>query len=341
MNISPVSLLLTLLIGSAGVVNAADNTKRSTAELEQVQAYQRLVQEMKTEARGPFSRLRWFCNDGSVLAPKAYACVERGGGRQHGQWSENTRQLREAGYLIGNVLAATDAERVAKDYSPVGALQAILVEKFLIDTDDGWILRKARFYRGAFQGEDERRVAAEIIDHLTAADSPIAEHYLLILEATKHLPSDNADQQLQTSIRNAASSINKQFSDFTQLRNKIHGRLDATDAVRVRDFAADNQQSDQYDNMLKLADSIDRLFSTDGVTDVLKPLADDSNADVAQLAREFLASNDQFEQFQLLGQVAATVRKTIEQESDNRAARSLSRHSLPSAVYWSGRDWTP
>ena len=183
MNISPVSLILTLLIGSAGVVNAADNTKRSTAELEQVQAYQRLVQEMKTEARGPFSRLRWFCNDGSVLAPKAYACVERGGGRQHGQWSENTRQLREAGYLIGNVIAATDAERVAKDYSPVGVLQAILVEKFLIDTDDGWILRKARFYRGAFQGEDERRVAAEIIDHLTAADSPVAEHYQV-------LPSD-------------------------------------------------------------------------------------------------------------------------------------------------------
>ena len=154
MNISPLSFLLTLFIGSTGVVNAADTSSRSAAELEQVQTYQRLVQEMKTEARGPFSRLRWFCNDGSILAPKAYACVERGGGRQHGEWSANTNQLREAGYLIGNVLAAADAERVAKDYSPVGALQAILVEKFLIDTDDGWILRKARFYRGAFQGED-------------------------------------------------------------------------------------------------------------------------------------------------------------------------------------------
>jgi len=321
MNISPLSFLLTLFIGSTGVVNAADTSSRSAAELEQVQTYQRLVQEMKTEARGPFSRLRWFCNDGSILAPKAYACVERGGGRQHGEWSANTNQLREAGYLIGNVLAAADAERVAKDYSPVGALQAILVEKFLIDTDDGWILRKARFYRGAFQGEDERRVAAEILAHLTAADSPIAEHYLLIMEATKHLPSDNSDQQLQTSIRNAASSINKEFSDFTQLRNKIHGRLDATDSTRVRDFAASNQQSGQYDNMLKLADSIDRLFSAEGVTDVITALAKDSNAEVAQLASDFLAASDDFTRFQLLGNIAVSLRKIIEQQPDNRTTR--------------------
>ena len=145
MNTRRFSVIVTLLIASSGLVSAADNASRSPAELEQVQTYQRMVQEMKGQARGPFSRLRWFCNDGSVLPPKAYACVERGGGRQHGQWSADTNTLREAGYLIGNVLAAADAESVAKDYSPVGMLQAVLIEKFLVDTDDGWILRKARF----------------------------------------------------------------------------------------------------------------------------------------------------------------------------------------------------
>ncbi len=32
------------------------------------------VQEMKEAPRGPFSRLRWFCNDGSVHPPKPYPC---------------------------------------------------------------------------------------------------------------------------------------------------------------------------------------------------------------------------------------------------------------------------
>jgi len=320
MNIRPLTLIVTLLAGSFGLVDAADISTRSPAELEQVQTYQRLVQEMKAESRGPFLRLRWFCNDGSILPPKAYACVERGGGRQHGEWSDDTKELRDAGYLIGNVLAAADAESVAKNYSPLGVLQAILVEKFLIDTDDGWILRKARFYRGAFQGEDERRVAAEIIDHLTANGSPIAEHYLLIMEATKHLPGNNADQQLQTSIRNSASSINKAYPDFTNLRNKIHGRLDATDAARVRDFAANNQQSDQYESMLTLADSIDRLFSVDGVAEVLTPLAEGTDAEVAELAKNTLNASDDYERLQLLGQLAAALRKTIELKSDNRAA---------------------
>ena len=324
MNLLRAGLVLTVLAGYgsfASLVIAADLSTRSPAELEQVQTYKRLVQEMKQQARGPFSRLRWFCNDGSVLPPKAYACVEHGGGRQHGQWSADTNKLRDAGYFVGNVLAAADAESVAKEYSPVGVLQAVLVEKFLIDTDDGWILRKARFYRGAFQGEDERRVAAEIIDHLTDTGSPVAEHYLLILEASKHLPSDNNDQQLQTSIRNSASSINKAYPEFTNLRNKIHGKLDSTDASRVRDFAANNQQTDQYNNMLELADSIDRLFSVDGAADVVNPLAEGGNAEVAQHARTFLESGNEYQRFQLLGQMAASLRNLIELEATDRSAR--------------------
>jgi len=39
------------------------------------------------QPRGPFSRIRWFCSDGTILPPKAYACTPHGGGFQHGQWS--------------------------------------------------------------------------------------------------------------------------------------------------------------------------------------------------------------------------------------------------------------
>ena len=67
---------------------------------------QSLIQELKETPRGPFKRLRWFCNDGAVLPPKAYACSERGGGRQHGQYRDDVATLRSDGFAIANVLQA-------------------------------------------------------------------------------------------------------------------------------------------------------------------------------------------------------------------------------------------
>ena len=66
------------------------------------------VEEMKSAPRGPFERLRWFCKDGTVLPPKAYACGNHGGGIQHGEWNERTRAARGEGYAIANVLAELD-----------------------------------------------------------------------------------------------------------------------------------------------------------------------------------------------------------------------------------------
>jgi hypothetical protein len=36
------------------------------------------VVSMKDSARGPFSRIRWFCADGTVLPPTPYACKPHG-----------------------------------------------------------------------------------------------------------------------------------------------------------------------------------------------------------------------------------------------------------------------
>ena len=333
MYLLPLSLITTLLAGVLNVVVAAETTGKTPDQLQQQQKYRQLVQEMKNKPRGPFARLRWFCNDGSVLPPKAYACVEHGGGRQHGEWSADTKTLRDAGYLIGNVLAAANTGSIARNYSPVGALQAILIENFLIEVDDGWILRKARFYRGAFQDEDERRAAADIVKQLTASGRPIAEHYLLTMDSAKQLRSDSGDLQLQTNIRNTASAINKANADFTPLRNKIHGKIDLTDADRVRDFAASRKQDKQYDTMLKLAADIDRLFSADRVADVLTSLTGSDNAEVAQLAVEALNNNSTTERFRLIGQIAVVLRNSIEREVNGRNARLTTVAELEQAQF--------
>ena len=121
------------------------------------------VQEMKGQARGPFAGVRWYCADGAVLEPVAFGCEQHGGGAQHGHWSDRTLQMRAAGYPIASVLAQLKPDAVSGHGVDPDFLTILLLEKFLVAADDGWILRKAQFYRGAFQDYNERDSAAVIL----------------------------------------------------------------------------------------------------------------------------------------------------------------------------------
>jgi len=66
--------------------------------------YRSWVIEMEGQERGPFARLRWFCNDGTVFPQQLYACTDHGGGYPHGELSKKTLELRQQGYLVANVL---------------------------------------------------------------------------------------------------------------------------------------------------------------------------------------------------------------------------------------------
>ena len=70
--------------------------------------YSNWIIAMKEASRGPFSRLRWFCNDGAVLPPQSYACANHGGGVQHGEYTIKTKELRNNGYYIANILSKED-----------------------------------------------------------------------------------------------------------------------------------------------------------------------------------------------------------------------------------------
>ena len=67
-------LITTLLVHILPASVYADETATDLPE------YRAWIIEMEGLERGPFSRLRWFCNDGAVLPPQSYACKDRGGG---------------------------------------------------------------------------------------------------------------------------------------------------------------------------------------------------------------------------------------------------------------------
>ena len=199
-------------------------------------AYRTWIQDMKASDRGPFARLRWFCKDGAVLPPESAACASHGGGWQHGEWTQRTQALRAQGYLVGNVLAGLDApSAVAQDGFPEAYAQ-LLIEKFLIGADDGWIFRRAQYYRGALQDEDEREGARQILLAMLASPEWVGYRYPALRAGARLLPHGKDVASVQK-IRELAATLAGLDPTFERLRAKIHGSPDVSDAAQVRAFA--------------------------------------------------------------------------------------------------------
>jgi len=238
------------LATAAGFATQADNSLQ----------YRQWVDAMKTLPRGPFRELRWFCKDGTVLPPREYACLDHGGGYQHGAWSEHTITLREAGYLIANLLAGFDPEAETAQPGFLDFYNQLLIEKFLIEVDDGWILREALFYRGAIQEEDERAGARALLIALSAEPEWIGLRYPA-LRIGSRLLSHGEDTPSVQKVRQLSAALSEHDPGFKTLRGKIHGTPEASDADRVRDYAAQLDDPELREKYLVLAREIDAIYA--------------------------------------------------------------------------------
>jgi len=216
------------------------------------------VDEMKASSRGPFAQIRWFCEDGTVLLPTPSACKPHGGGHQHGQWSERTLALRAAGYRIANFFADLDPSALLAEDPLHTPLAQMLIERFLVEADDGWILRQARYYRGAFQEEDERKGARALLLKMAAQPAWVGYRYLF-LRTTAGLVPHGLETSSVKAVRQLAATLSDRDPPFKPLRNKIHGRMARADAAAVDAYAAQLPENRRTD-YLRLAAQIRALF---------------------------------------------------------------------------------
>jgi hypothetical protein len=226
------------------------------------------IAEMKQAPRGPFKRLRWFCNDGTVHPPKPYPCTERGGGHQHGEWSDKTQQLRADGYKIANLLAGVDAKELTVEPDFLDTYAQILVEKYLIAADDGWILRQALFYRGAIQEESERDGARALLLELIRNNAWLQTRYPALRIGARLLPHGEETASVQK-VRQVSKALADQDPGFMPVRVKIHGAPDAGDAQRVHDYAARVSDAELKAKYEALATDIDKIYNTAPLPDLL------------------------------------------------------------------------
>ena len=242
------------------------------AEEQPASRYRAWVEQMKADPRGPFVSVKWFCKDGTVLPPKAYACQPHGGGHQHGEWSDRTRELRSQGYLVATLLAGIDAQQAVSAADFPDQYAQLLIERYLVAVDDGWILRRALFYRGAIQEEDERAGARAMLAELTSRPDWLDLRYPMLRVGARLLPHGQDSASVQK-VRQLSASLSDRDPGFQKIRAKIHGSPDAGDAQRVRDHAATVVDPGRRAEYEALAAEIDGVYRAPPLADTLRHAA--------------------------------------------------------------------
>ena len=217
------------------------------------------IQEMKERPRGPFKRIRWFCEDGAILDPKE-DCSEHGGGVQHGEWTDKTEALREAGYYVATVLADIDPERFAARPEFPEMLRQMIIEQYLVRADDGWIFRKSRYYRGSLQAEDETEKGRNLLLTLLKDPHWRVDRFLLLREAVRAVPHGREGAPL-TRMRQLSKTIAEKDPGFEDLRIKLHVLPGASDAAAVRQYAKAEGKKTLQSDYARLADLVTAVFT--------------------------------------------------------------------------------
>ncbi len=192
------------------------------------------IARMRASPKGPFARVAWVCKDGSIQPARPYACTEHGGGlRQHGLLDAEAQALVDAGTPVGTVLAALEPATLAAD--DLYRVRALVVERFLEASLDGWVMHRAKSYRGARQIEDEEAAARVLLDALLEGPA-LVERRVLALRFLRALPYDG-DPALGDAIRGAATVLGDADPGFESVRAKIHSMPEAGDAELVAAYA--------------------------------------------------------------------------------------------------------
>ncbi|MDP5172501.1 MAG: phosphoenolpyruvate synthase [Bacteroidia bacterium] len=192
------------------------------------------VQAYKKEFRGPFRDIRWFCDDGSTRDPKD-PCPDDTG-VQHARLKDEVIALGKSNHIfLGQVLATTPVNDFWDAPNRQSRLKQYQLEQYLKNTDDGWIWRKAQYYRGAMQAEDEEAWGKAFFLDILKDHTLLEDRFFLLFQAVKNIPHQGDGPQTQR-IRALSKQLSEEYSRFMDLRIKIHGQPEAEDLPAVKAF---------------------------------------------------------------------------------------------------------
>ncbi|MBT8218380.1 MAG: PEP/pyruvate-binding domain-containing protein [Bacteroidia bacterium] len=256
------------------------------------QYIQELVQSFKKSRKGPYKDIRWFCPDGSIIPPKE-ACPEPGG-HQRARYNDETESLALSHHLFfGQILATTPLEDFWDVDNRHSRLKQFQIEMYLRSVDNGWILQRAQYYRGAIQIEDEEAWSMEFLLWLLNQEDIIHDNFFLVRQIAKDIPHKEDSQRART-IRALSKDIADGFDRFTYLRVKIHGQPEFSDIPKVVKFQqkyARRMNADLRANLDKLILEMEAYYK-EGNLNTLRKYLSNLSADHRILQNfQYLADN--------------------------------------------------
>jgi hypothetical protein len=208
------------------------------------------IETYKSDPRGPYRDIRWFCKDGTDLPPQERC--PNGEGVQRARYKDAVISLGENQHIfLGQILSTTDREAFWDAGNYHSRLKQYQLERYLRSIDDGWVLRKGQFYRGAFQVEDEEAWGIDFFHWVLSQDAAVKSQFFLLRQAIRDIPHRGGDDKA-LEIRALSKNIADAYPAFMDLRVKIHGQPEAADVSKVKDFLASHQSRMGTDPLSKL-----------------------------------------------------------------------------------------
>ncbi|PQJ78005.1 PEP/pyruvate-binding domain-containing protein [Polaribacter porphyrae] len=219
-----------LILFSIIFISEINSQKKSPAEVKQ------LVNLYKDDIRGPYYRIKWFCKDGSIRDSKDPCPDDIGGGIQHASFKTSALELRKTNHLFfGEILANTKTNEFLDELNNYSRLKQYQINNYLKSIDDGWVLRKGQYYRGAVQSEDEEAWGKDFFETILKNETFLKQNYYLLRQALKDIPH-NGDTNLGQLMRSESKTLAEEIPSFMDIRIKIHGNPQETDIFLVKNF---------------------------------------------------------------------------------------------------------
>lgn len=257
-----------------------------------------IIQDFKNDDRGPFLDIKWFCDNGTIRDSKD-PCPDAIGGNQHARYKDITNRLHKDNKLyFSKILTGSKQEdfwKYEENYDPI---KQYLLNKYLENVDDGWILRKAQFYRGAIQSEDEIEWANDFFVWVLASDTRLKDNFLLIRQAAKTIPH-REETKTGNNVRAISKSISDKKASFMAIRTKIHSNPEFEDIALVKNYLETNKSKlikPFQDELNKLIQEMEVMFRPKETSDILPLLkkipASDTKTKLEAFAKIFEKSNN-------------------------------------------------
>lgn len=307
------------------------------------------IAQYKKDPRGPFKRIRWFCADGSVRPPKDPCPFAIGGGIQHASYKDEIIDLGKSNHIfLVDILAGTDASDFWDKSNNHSRLKQYQLSKYLASIDDGWIMRRARYYRGAIQSEDEEAWGISFYQWLLQRDDVLKGKFFLIRESLKDIPHDG-DTNLAQRIRSQSKVLAEEYPKFMDLRIKIHGNPDIGDMASVQSFALSNATELSNEQQVKIENLLTSMHDYYAPMDISKLQSQVNHLKTDDLLRDKLSflldtyknTNREHEAVPILSQILYFIRVHITdfQSSEDRLVLLKLSTELEQTLIKDNRNW--